>query len=279
MAQEANILKVFNLGTSHEEDDMPDYPEGFPEVLKGYRHFGSLDHYQGYLYVPLSEKLGYKKKNPAYPDCIITVFNCQDLSLVAAAPLLYNQWVNGALQPVSDRSNAWCAINPLNGYLYVARFYETREPDEGFTLRVYKQELTGNQLHLEFVGEMPLYGKEGQPIFLKRVQGGTFSKNGHLYLVSDSHLVDNLLSGHFINGPSGVYAFDMVTGRNTFYIPIAPERNLWASEELESVALFTGSKYSGHVHILVLDNDMDEIGTDDISLIHFSVTPEDVDKL
>jgi hypothetical protein len=101
--------------------------------------------------------------------------------------------------PEADQAS-WVAINPLNNLLYSSNF-----DDSEVTLRVYELAQDASEPELAFLGKISLFGPDGQPFGGRRIQGGCFAPNGHLFLVSDS------------SSGGGIYGFDVATGRQFLY--------------------------------------------------------------
>lgn len=169
-----------------------------------FRTFGDCDFQQinsskGFLYVPVG--------GGSYNE--VAVFNVDlnatedPFDYIASARLSENPGPAGINAP-------WVAINPRNGLLYSSAFYEEVGNLE---LLAYQPTVDagGRKVTLNFIGRMPLFSGDGfrQPFKAKRIQGGTFSKEGHLYLVQDT--ADEM---------GGIHAFEMVSGRQMAHIPI-----------------------------------------------------------
>lgn len=132
---------------------------------RGYDHFCDPEFSNGALYVPL------EGAGPAQ----VLVYD-PDLNLIASADVI----------PSGSTTEApWLAIDPNSGLLYTSNFQIT--PDN--PIRVFRPRFgfgVGRVLFfLDYVGTYTLRDEVGTPIVLDDVQGGAFSPNGHLYLVSD----------------------------------------------------------------------------------------------
>ena len=74
--------------------------------------------------------------------------------------------------PPQGGGNPWCALNLMgNGFLIIVSIFDGVDS-------VFAYDPNNN---FAFEGELRLQGN-----VVNRVQGGCFSKNGHLYLTSDS---------------------------------------------------------------------------------------------
>lgn len=208
-----------------------------------YHHFGDLDCFGGHLFVPLESEL-----DPPLPPKVL-VFDT-DLQHIATANL------------DQQASAPWCAINPLTGILYSSEFNAAQ-------LTVYRPFLDGERFTLQPLGRFDLRSRDGSPNRrLDRMQGGAFSENGHLYLVSDF--------GRF----GGVFGFDMLTGREMSHLPVDYQATIdfgfgvapWPKQELEGLTLWdvdavTAPGIHGQVHLIMIDNSGS--GDDDLYFKHY----------
>lgn len=151
----------------------------------------------------------------------------------------------GPRGPVPQSDMPWCAINPLNGWLYSSNFSNVD--------RVFAYD---PQRAFAFCDELPL---GGPPV--ERVQGGVFSANGRLYLTSDQS--GDVRCYCAMNG-----AF--FGARQIPYTPGALE-----AEEVEGIAIRAAPRADGAatVYVVVLDNDWPD--RDDVFLVSYRV-PEDL---
>jgi hypothetical protein len=203
-----------------------------------------LDHYEGRLYVPLEGEA-----TPA-----VVVFDTRDLS-----------YLGGWLLPPQgdDRKCPWCAINPFDGLLYSSSFWMN---DERGYLKIYRPRLNNDFKHFPLVRELHLRGAGGGPTTVNRVQGGVFSPNGNLYLVSDTE-------------EGGILGFDS-TGRQISHTPVGYDRG--TGEELEGITIWDlgdgrAPEIRGQVHVLMIDED--HTSSDDLYFKHYRVREEDLPKL
>jgi hypothetical protein len=174
-----------------------------------------------------------------------------DLRFQGSAPL-----------PAQGPSCPWCAIDPRSGLLYLSPF-------DSDHLSVY-QEARGEDRHgFQHLRDVPLLTEDGASLTLKRVQGGAFSSQGHLYLTSDCR-----------NG--GISGFDVATGRRRLHVPIPFEPGWPDNEVIEGLAfadLDTADVpwLAGVLHVLVLS--IRPGGTDRVWLRHYDVDDRDGHKL
>jgi hypothetical protein len=219
-----------------------------PSSLSDYEHFGDIDCFEGRIYVPL--QFGSPRK--------VARFDAKTLSFLGVGNL-------------EKGDGSWCAINPLNGLLYESPFYELEDPPSQLKLRVYQRHESGNDFSLSLLGEFPLFTITGSPISLRRIQGGAFSRRGHLYLVSDSG-----------NDSAGIHGFDMITGRHVKHLPVSYELGTDVGEELQGLTIWdlkgnSAPHIEGQVHAILLEND--GIDSDDLIFKHWGVSEEDREKI
>jgi hypothetical protein len=246
------------------------------EEFEDYVHFGDPDHYKGFIYVPF--ETSSRKKLP-----VVLAFEAKTLNFKGHAKLVDQ----------GEKDAPWCAINPLNGLLYSSGF--NLDLSKGY-LHVYKQpeDLEKQKFTLEYLGQFQLYNEMGLPLTIKRVQGGGFSKNGHLYLVSDAGFgggewPHEAFKGNWKEG--GIMGFDMMTGRRVMHEPVKyigkwsnPSSGVWIyeGEELEGITIWDLDSVNvpgigGQFHLTMLDNDV--LSPDQIYFKHFRVKKEDREKI
>lgn len=216
--------------------------------LSRYDHFGDLDHYDGKLYVPLEDLSG--DATPA-----VGTFDARDLSFLGAW-LLPHQ--------ASDKKAPWCAVNPVNGLLYTSSFWMN---DQRGYLKMYRRRFDSTFNSFPFVGGLRLQSSCGGPITVNKVQGGVFSPNGNLYLVSDTE-------------QGGILGFDAASGRQILHTPI--DYDPGTGEELEGITIWNlddgrAPHIRGHIHVLMIDEDA--LSDDDLYFKHFHVRVDDLPKL
>jgi hypothetical protein len=237
---------------------------GFPDYLDaiGYDHLGDVDYYNGYLYVPVE---GWKE-HPDAPTPLprvgrIALFDAKTPlpAYIHSAELFNTKKPHLHPEiPISDEDKIesqihapWCAINPLNGLLFTSE-------DNADSLYVYERavvtsttRLATTKLELNYKGKFALKDSDGSPKSFKRIQGGVFSKNGHFYLVSDDRDEDGELSN------SGIYGFDMISGRNVSYTWVEHD----GDQELEGIDIWDQDELSashapgigGQIHVMLGD--------------------------
>jgi len=153
-------------------------------INQGYNHYGDIDFDddQNLLYVPM------EKTNKTL-DPLLLVLN-SDLELIDSATLTKNTQ--------STKEAPWVSIDPISKKIFTSKFNNVSE------LWIYTDLDTGTGLDLDPTVEvLQLKNELGQTISLNGVQGGEFSKSGHLFLLVQDGCNDD----------EGIYIFDINTGR------------------------------------------------------------------
>jgi hypothetical protein len=165
---------------------------GIPQPLidKTFDHFGDLDHYLGYLFIPV-EGDGEEK--------VVAVFKASNLAHVASAPLILS---NGRRQPRAG----WVAIHPVSGLLYTSD--NTIDGDR--PIFIYKfdlEQLKQGKFKLEHRDSLFLRDKDGHKMGIKPyLQGGVFSSDGNTLFLSNGKYATP-------QEDSGLWLFDARTGK------------------------------------------------------------------
>jgi hypothetical protein len=299
-AQQEKLWKVPVGHDLNAEFDDTFLSAGIP--LEGYDHFGDIDYNEGLVYVPI-EGHNHEPQLPA----VVAIFD-QNLQFRGSVRLT----AQGASGP-------WCAVNPLNGFLYSSIFND--EPDR-IRLQVYEQSLLTNRLNnfvelkLEHLGTMELFDEQGKELIVKGIQGGVFSRRGHLYLIIDTY-------------DGGIMGFDMITGCRTLHSKVDYQPNNYATEgaiggavvggilgnvvggvagsvagavlgghfgegtgrqakdqELEGITIWEdvyaagAPQISGQLHLIMLSKDIELLSDDDLYFKHYEVlASEDIEKV
>jgi hypothetical protein len=302
-----------NWSADNHDDDPDKIDTGFPPDMSalGMDHFGDLDYWAGYLFVPLEdnkihprilldpELKEYWKQFWPYgheaPFAVLAVFRASDLQLV--------DWVD-----LTDAQGklGWVAVNPVEQRLYSSG----STLNSGTPIKSYKIILknidNGNDHYNDFLettvvdgkerplsDDVYLLGKDGTPLSgdFKYMQGGVFSPWGDLYLIAGK--AGNCPTD--VNG--GIHLFRRSADNQPFVlIESSVNRNEEAAcdpsvlkpsqfifeyhpgitglgEEPEGIDWWNrdnipGSSYSGQLHAILLDNQVDD---DTIYLKHYRV--------
>ena len=188
---------------------------GFPR--EGVDHFGDCDAVDGHVY------LAMEGTDPA----LIGVFDA-DLHFVASAPV-----------DPQGLSNPWCAVDPVTGLLYSSPF----DTDH---LDAYEHHLDHGRFELRHTRSVTLRTADGDPIALRRVQGGSFTPDGRLYLTGDTR-------------HGGIFGVDVASGARILHRKISYERGWPERHIIEGLAYCIRDGCSpapgmtGHLHVLVYD--------------------------
>ena len=188
---------------------------GFP--CEGIDHFGDCDYVDGHVYVAMEGTAPAK----------IGVFDAE-LDFVAGAPV--------------DRqgmSNPWCAIDPVTGFLYSSPF----DTDH---LDAYERHLRHGRFELRHAQSVTLRTADGDPLALERVQGGTFTPDGRLYLTGDTR-------------EGGIFGVDVDSGARILHQKIWYEHGWPGRHIIEGLAYCvamdeqSAAGLEGQLHVLVYD--------------------------
>lgn len=182
-------------------------------------HVGDIDWYQGIIYIPVENPRGLIRLSD---DFVWT--SKHDIR------------GNDGAEPPQGGSFSWCAVNPLNGWLYSSTFDNVN--------RVFAYDPARDYRHVSTLW---------LPEMTHRVQGGCFSPNGKLFLASDSS--------------NDIRAFSSLTGA---YFGRAPIQVSGSDEEVEGICYWPmiTNGHATQVHVILLDND--DTSADDIWLKHYS---------
>jgi hypothetical protein len=202
-------LDLAHAGDAHPAVSSAGIPE--PDI----DHLGDCDVHHGALYVAME----------GGPLARVGLFDL-DLGFRGSAPLA----AQGASCP-------WCALDPRTGLLYSSPF----DTDH---LSVYRVVRGGGSLGFRHVRDVPLLTDDGSSLTLERVQGGAFSRQGHLYLTSDRR-------------DGGISGIDVDSGRRRLHVRIPFEPEWPDNEVIEGLALVDLDEAGppwlrGTLHVLVL---------------------------
>ena len=202
---------------------------------EGYNHFGDpdwSDFFQTpFLFVPVE----HENKSKFSKVAIFKDNNNDRLQYEGSLDL-----IPGNIEDRNQKDAPWLAIHPKNGLLFTSRFNAIDK------LRVYKFS-SSSLSEISFYKYYTLFGKDDGPIEVRRIQGGCFSPNGHLFLLAE----DGYLG-------SGIYGFDMRTGRLAAFIDAELHRGY--GQEFEGITIWNldqinnTSNIRGQIHAGLIDN-------------------------
>jgi Bacterial TSP3 repeat/Thrombospondin type 3 repeat len=262
-------------------------PELFP---LGMDHFGDLDYYAGYLFVPFEdndEDCHWEPSCPPYgTSCVVCEHNAPYaiIGVFRASDLAFVDWVD-----VTDHQAkaGWLAIDPVEGLLYSSsNLIDANSGLFRYSIDVGKIENGTQGDFLAPARSVPVVEFDGLPVIgeFTYVQGGVFSPWGDLYLsvgkagdsASDTHGGLHLLrrtldcsafriiessvnvSDH-AHDPVFAYEYDPgSTGLGQ-----EPEGIDWWNRDNDP-----NSRYPGQLHAILLDN---QVGDDQLWLKHYDV--------
>ncbi len=198
----------------------------------GYDHYGDIDfdEDQNLLYVPLEKS--NKSKKP-----LLVVLN-SNLAYVDSTILFKNA------EPQYNNEVPWVSIDPISKKIYTSKFNNVSE------LWIYTDTNTGTGIDLASTVEvLQLKNSNGQPLTLDGIQGGEFSKSGHLFLLVQDGCND---------GTEGVYIFDVKTGKLQDHEDDVKCEG--SSQEFEGITVWdfdnnsNNGGFTGQVHALNYEN-------------------------
>jgi hypothetical protein len=225
---------------------------GVPSAMAslGYDHFGDIDWYRNYVFVPVT---GTDKTTKKRLPAAIAVFHGSNLSFVG-------------YQTADTIDLGWCAFNPADGLLYTSGWIDPTDPDKH--IRKYSVDWLylgwSNKFAMRKVGTFPLH-RDGKLATLKVAQGGVFPNNGRLYMINGYYNEDQVT-----HNEGGIHVFDVSDGQkgvwigkstngsgdfNYQYKPYLP----W-NEEPEGITYWDLNNgrapgIRGVLHAIMLDND------------------------
>jgi len=244
---------------------------------QGYYHFGDLDQYAGYLFVPVTAH-----GDPA-PLPVIAVFTAADLRYVGAMPFPASP---DGLQQHGAGWLALQALNPSDVLLYSSNNHLTPDDpntpvreDALFRYNVDMALLRNTEdlaASITFKDQFPLREANGDALqqSYHNMQGGVFSPWGDLFLVNGlaNHSAKDDHGGIHIFTPSGELLLDSTNGSGEFNYQYhggfphfqEPEgidwwdldtiNRAWGSGQLH-VLMVSHANPFGHLNIILGDDD------------------------
>ncbi len=237
-----------------------------PSLLKhaGYNHFGDLDHYRGFLFIPIE---GSGKPG-------IAVFRASDLAFLGSYTLTQQVWAG------------WCAVRlEVNGlYLYSSN-NQVDAANPIFRYRIDLQKLQANPPTVgsafQYMGFVQLFHGITPISIPQYLQGGEFSPDGsHLFLVNGKSTGKVTDGGIWVfKGSPFQYVAKSTESRNpsnwgSFVFEWHPSH--LGRQEPEGITFWdldggqSPQLPGGQLHVILLDNDP---GEDEIWIKHYRVMP------
>jgi hypothetical protein len=184
----------------------------------GYYHIGDIDHYQGFILVPVenskccSDRVteGEQKRGVA-----ILFFKAEDLSFVSRGRI--------GLLSIDWPDFGWLAVNPANGLIYVSHDHtknlEVFEVDWN-ELEIQRQQPNNldHEVSLTYKQTIPLKDENGEyfEYVFHNIQGGAFSESGNLF-----YWVIGICDASY--GSDGIQVFDTTTWQRVKWSTLCPE--------------------------------------------------------
>ncbi len=222
--QKTRIFKFHiseDLAAASAAGDPNSEPMPEPLVRRKCNHFGDPDYILlngvGYLFVPVEGEDG----GVCQDEPVIAVFRDSG----GGGSLEFVDW---ALLPEQARAG-WCAISPVNRLLYTSSNKVDSETPMILRYKIdFNRLLATDKLSFPSESELILRDKDEQPIEIKPyMQGGAFSPDGKLYIVSGRIRSGNA-SGGILAGLVGVLTGGgLVGGVIGFVIGFAADDDSW----------------------------------------------------
>lgn len=252
-----NLLASLEISLNPDLQTLDNLPKQNGSELPYLDHLGDPDYYQGKIYIPVQHPHGF---------------------LVVDSSLNSNsiEWHVG--EKIGD-SHPWCAVNPWNHKLYTSDFNDFHPHQTDYSLNLLAYDTVEFKRAPDF--DIPLQ----VPSF--RVQGGCFSKQGHLFLSSDAFTKAKLLLeiGLSLENPEAIAILNdltqtaipfepcitvycIVNGYFFGHIPVHRESALTFKQELEGITYWSIPEDGKHteIHMVMLEN---QLGTDGVYFKHF----------
>ena len=231
------------------------------------RHFGDLDYYQGYLFIPKSYDNG--SDICVYDANTLTEITYQEFNTIDG-----KKW----------DSMGWVAINPRDGKLYTASSgLNDSNPIRVFTIDM--NAIRSKSKHfLNYYGTVKLRDENGKVLTRDWMQGGCFDNDNHLYLsngcptdwqggtkyrnmanedggISVYRIENNIAKRICHSNQSSGFRFQFNGFRQE------PEGLTYWDLDADSRS---NSNVKGQLHAIMIDNeDAGSVGTDKLYLKHF----------
>ncbi len=242
---------------------------GIPKELTklGYDHFGDLDHFGGFLFVPVTGGEGHSRGTP-----VIAVFRASDLHYVGCSQL--------SKDDASGQTTArWCAIHPRSGELYTSNnIISSQDP---MFVYLVDHEAIAREMRVPtftYSRRFKIQSSTGGDLTIKDLKGGAISDEGMIYTMNGYYK-------KFKPKDGGIRVFDLETGKliagssnddGEFRYEFHPGFNLvkGSFQEPEGLTLWNlndgrAKNIKGGLHAIMLSNK----SRDAVYFKHYDLTP------
>jgi len=252
-----NLIDSLEISLNPDLSTLANLPKKTESDLPYLDHLGDPDCYQGKIYIPVQHPHGF----------LVVDTNLKGDSI---------EWYK--TEKIGD-SHPWCAVNPWNHKLYTSDFNDFHPHQRSYSLNLLAYETVEFNRAPDF--DIPLQ------VPSLRVQGGCFSRQGHVFLSSDANTKAKLLLdlGLSLESPEAVIilneltqtaipfepcitAYCIVNGYFFGHIPVQRESGTTFKQELEGITYwpFSVKGEITNVHMVMLEN---QLGTDGVYFKHF----------
>lgn len=217
---------------------------GFRGEFYCFDHIGDITYGNGLLFAPIRDS-GARKAH----------------ILVALTPILE---VIGYARLCPETSDAWCAYNPWNDYLYTPNADDDTnitpyDVSEFYNIAKHKDRW-GREVNIRLLRDKKFcfYDEDGKPEEVRGIQGATFSYNGRIYVARYRHI--KKLFGIINYWDNYIHIYNSLTGvrLGKRYFNFAGHY-----DEIEGLDVH----YSGVIYVAVAENDVWE--TDEFDMYAF----------
>lgn len=252
--QDGNLWK---FPVSHNLNDKCTKPgNGILKISTKY-HLGDIDHYCGYIFVPISD--GTPR---------IAAYRASDLQMVATT---YVKKSDGTYLS----SCGWVAINPKSGLLYTS----DKHVNQNSPVLIYKIDLdalkNAKSEFLSFHAKLTLRDNDNTILKREHMQGGCFDNENHLHISNGYYTVKG--SQNYANSKGGISVFKVAErpamGSNENVVRLTRSNQSHdfryqfngTGDEPEGITYWdldreaTAPKITGQLHAIMLNN----VGTGD----------------
>ena len=186
--QDGNLWKFPITHDINSVCNAPDAAKGILMVQEKL-HFGDIDHYKGYIFVPVSDNVS------------IRIYRASDLSFVTEQ-IIKREDGN------KFTSIGWVAINPINGYLYTSdKIASSVTTGNKSRIHIYKIGDLSKGNPLSFYSTITLCDFGRQVLEREHMQGGCFDNDNHLHIVNGFVTMHNGRAVSWANSSGGISVF------------------------------------------------------------------------